>query len=89
MNYPEHQKLEGKEEEHFHVMRFLQWLEENGLQITASAKEGFAMFSIPTAGTYPAAVPMSKVLNEFFDLDEVELEKERRQMLDDLRNKKQ
>lgn len=82
MKYPEHEKLNKVQDQSQWLGEFLDWLQSNG-RVIGEWKE------IEEFGNYHKLLPVSlninQLLAEYFDIDLVKIDKEKRQMLKDLR----
>jgi hypothetical protein len=78
MQYPQHNKLIKRYEDHQFLMVFMQWLESQGFRIVTD--DG-------GASLFPRTVSSSDLVSQFYDIDPVELEKEKQAMLEDRRVK--
>lgn len=75
MSYPEHDKLSAQSDAQVTLAEFLDWLASQGLVITRFAENGEFSHELGQSLVY-----------SFFGVDPVKLERERRQMLDELRS---
>ena len=80
--YPEHDKMSKIADKSQAIGEFMEWLEqEKNLTLCKPIPEGEE-----AAGQYwPAYTPIQNLLAEFFDIDPVALEREKRAMLDEMR----
>jgi hypothetical protein len=85
MKYPEHEKLEIIQAQSQVIGEFLEWL-------TGTRELILAHYPIlesngkASAHLFPAPIKQAKLIAEFFGIDLTKLEKEKRAMLDILRN---
>lgn len=78
--YPEHAKLKERWAEHQHIKEFCWFLQANGLLYRRKEVEG-------GRDTYWALgdVDIAKVISEYFGIDHQEFQKEKREMLKEIR----
>lgn len=82
MPYPEHEKLKEISDDSQKFGEFLEWLQENGYVLAQWRKyPGHP----PDDELVPCREPTEKILAKRFDIDLDVLEREKRQMLDELR----
>jgi len=88
-NYPEHDKLQERAEEHRAIAEFLEWLEEHPKYHLAE------YFPDPRAGKFRdrsewrsgiGDLNTARLLGEYFDVDYNELQAEKDRMLAEIRN---
>jgi len=77
--YPEHEKLENISQQSQFLGEFIEWCNEHG------------MFLARHIENFDSPIPVSKSINtllgEFFEIDLIKLEQEKRKMLEDIRSK--
>lgn len=93
--YPECEKLSAKTEEWNNIYPFMEWLREQGLTLCRYDTEedvkarGEKPLKDGSYFVFPYPIPIGKsietLLYEYFDVDPVKLEKERRKLLESLR----
>jgi hypothetical protein len=89
------EKLSSRTEEWNHIYPFMEWLQEQGLFLCRNDTEedakarGVKPYKDGTYFVYESPLPISKsieqLLYEYFDVDAMKLEQERRQLLAKLR----
>lgn len=78
IKYPEHEKLLKVKDQSQVCGEFLDWLQGGGYHLGRYNEEGTRL--------YTHTVPhLTKLLAEFFQIDQAKLEEEKRAMLDELR----
>lgn len=76
--YPEHDKLNAVKDQSQAIGEFLDWLrDEKGIMLARFGEGG---------DLYPYPRSTQDMLAEFFDIDLAEIEKEKRDMLEKIRN---
>ena len=76
--WPEHTKLQAISDKSQVCGEFLDWLQEQGYHLGRYNEEGTRL--------YTHTVPMvTKLLAEFFEIDQAKIEDEKRAMLDEIR----
>lgn len=83
MNYPTLERMKEIEEQSQLLGEFLEWLHSKYFMIDKKSK--FETAKIPFG--FDSFIDIEKLLAEYFGIDLVEAEKERLQILSDLRNK--
>lgn len=97
--YPEHEKLEKVKDQSQAVGEFLEWLRgtdraicqwQDGVTDAGRIANAFSfsdqdLSEEPNKGWFPVHDPIEKTLAEYFDIDLNKLEKEKRQMLEEIR----
>ena len=77
MEYPEHEKLKKIQKESEACGSFLDWLTgEKGIVLSEYSEDD---------KLYPAHIGIAKLLGEYFNIDQNKLEKEKLQMLENIR----
>lgn len=81
--YPEHDKLSKVENEVSTISEFMEWLENKGLEICfiGNAGRGDMIERIPIQQA------KASLIGEYFGIDNEIIEKEKREMLDNIRRK--
>ena len=94
MSYPECEKLNARTEEWNVIYPFMEWIGEQGLFLARyeTEEEARAKGNVGKDGsvwTFPHPIAAGKriggLLYEYFDVDPTELERERRELLESLR----
>lgn len=79
--YPEHEKLQALDGQNQCLGEFLEWLSNQGYVICVCRTQRIDDVYMP------AYKPISRWLAEYFGIDEVKLENEKRAMIDELRRR--
>ena len=87
MKYPQHEKIQSLNGANDHIGCFIDFLrEEKNIVLTKydEARDGYGWVA---KGYYPITESLEKLLAEYFEIDLVELENEKREMLREIREK--
>lgn len=79
MEYPEHEKMKAIQPETQTIGNFLGWLTEDKEVI-------LAMYPRKGVGLCETFYPKDKLLEEYFDIDPIKVETEKRLMLEEMRS---
>ncbi len=93
MSYPECDKMNERTDEWNAIYPFMEWLQEKKIRLahTITKREyyGEDYEDEPMETMVPISQSLENLLYEYFDVDLAELERERREILDSLRNKRE
>ena len=79
-DYPEHEKLSALNGKNQTIGEFLEWLNDNGYTICEWQNSGDE-----DRGYYPVGRSLTSWLSQYFQIDPVKIEQEKRVMLGELR----
>lgn len=86
--YPEHEKLKAVKEQSQTCGNFLEWLQEQGILLAQYHVHTDRCFragcDVSSGELYPVSASITKLLAQYFEIDEDTLEQEKRQMLEEL-----
>lgn len=77
-NFPEHDKLSAVADQSQAIGEFVDWMAEHH-------DAGFKVWAEDNYGYRPVGISIHKLLAEFFEIDDLALENEKRAMLEQLR----
>jgi hypothetical protein len=95
LKYPEHEKLHAITDKSQAIGEFVDWLDAEKSIVLARrhehgddcrSEEGFLMCGYSTNDLIPAGVRIQTLLAEFFGIDEEKIEREKREMLAEIRS---
>jgi hypothetical protein len=82
MKYKEHEKLAEVKDESQAIGAFLEWLEGEGLSICRWREFRNGRNELEGTGFFPDRGPINDILARYFEIDQDELDREKRMMLD-------
>jgi hypothetical protein len=93
-SFPEHDKLKAVQEKSQIIGEFLDWLQNEQAVVLTKAhqhskfcrEDGERVCGVEKDALVPVISPIPRWLARYFDIDEEELESEKRRMLDELRS---
>lgn len=85
--YPEHDKLEKIHDQSQEIGEFVEWLlSGNSGYFICTQCDSESLFG-PIKTYLPTSINIQEVLAKYYEIDLIKLEKEKREMLDELRKK--
>lgn len=83
--YPEHTRLSAIHDKSQAIGEFLEWLGDNGYSICEFQEARSIDHPDATDGFYPLHRSIQSWLAQYFQIDPAKIEREKRQMLDEIR----